>query len=81
NRSPAIGSEIYVEDTLAIVVDKDGGMYLREIQGDKDIYQLMEEFGHMPLPPYMKRDDEDFDAERYQTVSAQDLGSVAALTA
>lgn len=81
NRSPAIGSEIYVEDTLAKVLDKDGGMYLLEIQGDKDIYQLMEEFGHIPLPPYMKRDDEEFDAERYQTVYAQDLGSVAALTA
>ncbi|AJI44941.1 tRNA preQ1(34) S-adenosylmethionine ribosyltransferase-isomerase QueA [Francisella tularensis subsp. novicida] len=81
NRSPAIGSEIYVEDTLAKVLDKDGGMYLLEIQGDKDIYRLMEEFGHIPLPPYMKRDDEEFDAERYQTVYAQDLGSVAAPTA
>ncbi|MDE4988668.1 S-adenosylmethionine:tRNA ribosyltransferase-isomerase, partial [Francisella tularensis] len=68
-------------DTLAKVLDKDGCMYLLEIQGDKDIYQLMEEFGHIPLTPYMKRDDEEFDAERYQTVYAQDLVSVAALTA
>ncbi|MDE4972120.1 S-adenosylmethionine:tRNA ribosyltransferase-isomerase, partial [Francisella tularensis] len=77
NRSPAIGREKSVEDTLAKVLDKDGGMYLLEIQGDKDIYQLMEEFGHMPLPPYMKRDEEECDAERYQTEYAQDLGSVA----
>ncbi|ALB01857.1 S-adenosylmethionine tRNA ribosyltransferase [Francisella persica ATCC VR-331] len=81
NRSPAIGSEIYIEDTLAKVLDKDGVMYLLELQGDKDIYQLMEEFGHIPLPPYMKREDEEFDAERYQTVYAKDLGSVAAPTA
>lgn len=70
----------YIEDTLAKakVLDKDGGMYLLELQGDEDIYQLMEEFGHIPLPPYMKREDEEFDAERYQTVYAKDLGSVAA---
>lgn len=81
NRSPTIGSEIYVQDTLAKVLEKDDGMYLLELQGSKDIYQLMEEFGHIPLPPYMKRDDEEFDAERYQTVYAKDLGSVAAPTA
>ncbi|APC97547.1 tRNA preQ1(34) S-adenosylmethionine ribosyltransferase-isomerase QueA [Francisella frigiditurris] len=81
NRSPVIGSEIYVQDTLAKVFEKDGGIYLLELQGEKDIYQLMEEFGHIPLPPYMKRYDEAFDAERYQTVYAKDLGSVAAPTA
>ncbi|RUS69401.1 hypothetical protein EGW08_022840 [Elysia chlorotica] len=41
----------------------------------------MNEFGHIPLPQYMKRDDEEFDTERYQTVYAKDLGSVAAPTA
>lgn len=81
NRSPAIGSEIYVQDTLARVLEKDGGVYLVELIGDKDIYTLMNEFGHIPLPPYMKREDEEFDAERYQTVYAKDLGSVAAPTA
>ncbi|ASG67866.1 tRNA preQ1(34) S-adenosylmethionine ribosyltransferase-isomerase QueA [Francisella halioticida] len=81
NRSPAIGSEIYVQDTLAKVLEKDGGMYLLELVGNKDIYRLMNEFGHIPLPPYMKREDEEFDAERYQTVYAKDLGSVAAPTA
>ncbi len=37
--------------------------------------------GHVPLPPYIKRDDEAPDAERYQTVYARDHGSVAAPTA
>jgi S-adenosylmethionine:tRNA ribosyltransferase-isomerase len=81
NRSPAIGSQIYIQDTLAKVLEKDGGMYLLELQGDKNIYQIMQEFGHIPLPPYMKREDEEFDAQRYQTVYAKDLGSVAAPTA
>ncbi|AJC49151.1 tRNA preQ1(34) S-adenosylmethionine ribosyltransferase-isomerase QueA [Allofrancisella guangzhouensis] len=81
NRSPVIGSEIYIQDTLAKVLDKDSGIYLLELQGQRNIYQLMEKFGHIPLPPYMKREDEEFDAERYQTVYAKDLGSVAAPTA
>ena len=37
--------------------------------------------GHMPLPPYIKRDDRDDDRERYQTVFAQSRGSIAAPTA
>ena len=81
NRSPNIDSEIYVEDSLAKVLEKDGSLYLLKLINDKDIYTLMSEFGHIPLPQYMKRDDEDFDAERYQTVYAKDLGSVAASTA
>lgn len=41
----------------------------------------IETFGHMPLPPYIKRGDELADAERYQTVYAEQKGSVAAPTA
>jgi S-adenosylmethionine:tRNA ribosyltransferase-isomerase len=37
--------------------------------------------GHMPLPPYIKRDDRAADRERYQTVFAQTRGSIAAPTA
>ena len=80
NRSPSIGSEILVGDAIATVLEKDGGIYLLELK-DANIYELMERFGHIPLPPYMKRDDEKSDADRYQTVYAKDLGSVAAPTA
>jgi S-adenosylmethionine:tRNA ribosyltransferase-isomerase len=41
----------------------------------------IETFGHTPLPPYIKRDDEVADGERYQTVYANQRGSVAAPTA
>lgn len=41
----------------------------------------LDRFGHMPLPPYIHRDDEAFDADRYQTVYAKTTGSVAAPTA
>ena len=43
--------------------------------------KAIERFGHVPLPPYISRDDEATDAERYQTVYAQESGSVAAPTA
>lgn len=41
----------------------------------------LEKYGHIPLPPYIKRDDVSFDGERYQTVYAREVGSVAAPTA
>lgn len=42
---------------------------------------LQEKFGHIPLPPYIKRGDEGSDFERYQTVFAKVSGAVAAPTA
>ena len=44
-------------------------------------WQVMAQIGHMPLPPYMHREDEASDQERYQTVYADPQGSVAAPTA
>ena len=44
-------------------------------------YDAIERFGHVPLPPYITRDDAASDAERYQTVYATESGSVAAPTA
>ena len=49
--------------------------------GDDDVYAAIERLGHMPLPPYIKRQDEASDRERYQTVFARERGSVAAPTA
>jgi S-adenosylmethionine:tRNA ribosyltransferase-isomerase len=43
--------------------------------------KFLEEVGHIPLPPYIKRPDEVSDRERYQTLFAKDDGSVAAPTA
>ena len=46
-----------------------------------DIAYLQEKYGHIPLPPYINRPDENADAERYQTVYARHSGAVAAPTA
>ena len=46
-----------------------------------DVQTAIDRLGHIPLPPYIKRDDRPSDRERYQTVYARDRGSVAAPTA
>lgn len=51
------------------------------ISANFDIWQLAEQEGSVPLPPYMHRQADDDDKARYQTVFAKDLGSVAAPTA
>ena len=51
------------------------------IESNQDLRDLCERFGAVPLPPYMKRDATPLDIERYQTVFADEKGSVAAPTA
>ena len=49
--------------------------------GDIDVATAIERIGHIPLPPYIKRDDRPDDRDRYQTVYARERGSIAAPTA
>ena len=51
------------------------------LRTDAPVEQAIEQYGHVPLPPYITRADETTDAERYQTVYANESGSVAAPTA
>jgi S-adenosylmethionine:tRNA ribosyltransferase-isomerase len=46
-----------------------------------DFFPILERIGHVPLPPYINREDRATDREHYQTVYARELGSVAAPTA
>jgi S-adenosylmethionine:tRNA ribosyltransferase-isomerase len=50
-------------------------------QSSIEVLELVQKIGHMPLPPYITREDEVLDEARYQTVYAQHDGSVAAPTA
>jgi S-adenosylmethionine:tRNA ribosyltransferase-isomerase len=51
------------------------------VQSNDDFFAALNRIGHMPLPPYISRADSGTDRERYQTVYAQQTGSVAAPTA
>jgi S-adenosylmethionine:tRNA ribosyltransferase-isomerase len=50
-------------------------------EGDARVDEVVDVIGHVPLPPYIKREDEKSDRDRYQTVYARERGSVAAPTA
>ncbi len=51
------------------------------VQSNDDFFTALDRIGHVPLPPYIARPDSSRDRERYQTVYAQQRGSVAAPTA
>jgi S-adenosylmethionine:tRNA ribosyltransferase-isomerase len=65
---------------------EEGGRRIVRFEADGDFDALLEEFGQIPLPPYIKRSDADLktraeDRERYQTVFAEQRGAIAAPTA
>ncbi len=81
-------NKIQIGDTLTM----DDGTKIRVMDKDEDsglllhfdcdnVFDVLNNVGKMPLPPYMKRDNEAADRERYQTVYADPLGSMAAPTA
>jgi S-adenosylmethionine:tRNA ribosyltransferase-isomerase len=62
-------------------VDETLGDGIAVIRSAKDLLELADEYGSVPLPPYMRRGATEADTERYQTVWAREQGSVAAPTA
>ncbi|MBI2794842.1 MAG: S-adenosylmethionine:tRNA ribosyltransferase-isomerase [Ignavibacteria bacterium] len=71
-------------DTLeALVISRNGteGVVKLTWSSDESLSVVLSRLGHVPLPPYIHRPDDDADAERYQTIYAQNEGSVAAPTA
>lgn len=63
----------------AVVVARDDDFYVLEFR--RPLMPYLDEYGKVPLPPYLKRDAEAADIDRYQTVYARHAGAVAAPTA
>ena len=61
------------------------GAWRCRFESERPLMELLDEFGHTPVPPYVKREgtaeEEKADRERYQTIYAREVGSVAAPTA
>jgi S-adenosylmethionine:tRNA ribosyltransferase-isomerase len=74
------GKESLGEHSFSVIEKCDDGHFIIEFSGHNmdDIFSL---YGHVPLPPYIKRDDAGDDFERYQTIYAKESGAVAAPTA
>lgn len=89
SKAPKEGTELYLgTDKLgddngvkAIMKARQGILFEIELQNEKPILDVLQEVGHIPLPPYIDREDESLDKERYQTVYNKVPGAVAAPTA
>jgi S-adenosylmethionine:tRNA ribosyltransferase-isomerase len=73
------GQDIIKAQLVGRWPDEDGALFRFELSHDP--YWVMEQFGHVPLPPYIEHADEQEDEQRYQTVFAKHPGAVAAPTA
>ena len=82
SKSPKPGTALIIADHEVTVVERHHErLFLLKLEDDKAWLSLLEQAGHMPLPPYIKRDDTPSDRECYQTIFAAHKGSVAAPTA
>lgn len=86
SKSPKPGVRLqFAADGLSVpaatVEGRENEFFLLRFDTDVDLPALLLHEGHMPLPPYIRRDDEEIDGERYQTIYAQKEGAVAAPTA
>ena len=74
------GDEMTIGDNT-IYVEQILGDGIALIRSERDLLDIAEEYGSVPLPPYMNREATAADIERYQTIFAREQGSVAAPTA
>ncbi len=80
SKTPKAGSKLLLADnTEALVEGRSGELFA--LTFSKPVLAFLEAHGEVPLPPYLNRDAEPADTERYQTVYAKDPGAVAAPTA
>lgn len=80
SKPPAVGSTIQLDcGAQATVVEREGDFWVLDFGTDPA--SVFEKHGEMPLPPYLRREAEEFDRDRYQTVYARVPGAVAAPTA
>lgn len=82
SRSPKPGSIVVLDDGTELqMARREGALFVLELPEQREVFELLQKLGHVPLPPYIDRADEALDGERYQTVYAQHPGSAAAPTA
>lgn len=82
SKAPKVGSKILLENTFsAEVLEVENQFFRLRILAEKSVLELLEEFGKIPLPPYIARNPDEKDLQRYQTVFAKERGAVAAPTA
>ena len=76
------GTRLILENDLPVeVLGREDDLFRIRLLGGDTLYSALERVGRIPLPPYIDRDADEEDRQRYQTVYAQSPGAVAAPTA
>ncbi|MCE5180640.1 MAG: tRNA preQ1(34) S-adenosylmethionine ribosyltransferase-isomerase QueA [Betaproteobacteria bacterium] len=82
SHAPKPGSSLLLAGAIAAtVVERQGELYRLHFAGEVSVLDLLEQYGSLPLPPYITHAPDQFDETRYQTVYAREPGAVAAPTA
>ena len=82
SKAPKEGAVLSMDGGFELVVrGREADLFLLESDPSICILDMAEAHGHVPLPPYIQRDDTVQDRERYQTIFAKNMGAVAAPTA
>ncbi|HEY0179921.1 MAG TPA: tRNA preQ1(34) S-adenosylmethionine ribosyltransferase-isomerase QueA [Dokdonella sp.] len=82
SKKPKPGARITLQDgSEALVLGRDGEFFRLRFDATEPLEKRLARIGRMPLPPYIRRDAQATDDERYQTVYARTSGAVAAPTA
>jgi S-adenosylmethionine:tRNA ribosyltransferase-isomerase len=80
SKSPKPGNKIRLADAFTVTAGERAGEFFT-LTFDGDVFDLIEQHGRLPLPPYIEHDADEFDENRYQTVYSREPGAVAAPTA
>ena len=82
SKSPQAGGSMILSDRIGVtVLGRVGEFYHLRFEGEESVSDLLEQYGQLPLPPYITHTADAQDDERYQTVFAKEYGAVAAPTA
>jgi S-adenosylmethionine:tRNA ribosyltransferase-isomerase len=82
SKAPRSRAMLFLEGALKVrVIGRQDDFYILQFLDPRPVAQLLKVYGHIPLPPYINRCDDETDRERYQTVYARHPGAVAAPTA
>ncbi|MBE1277428.1 tRNA preQ1(34) S-adenosylmethionine ribosyltransferase-isomerase QueA [Enterovibrio baiacu] len=84
SKPPKPGTQLFLgenDEFEAEMVARHDALFEIRFSGEQAVLDILNQVGHMPLPPYIDRPDEDSDKERYQTVYNEKPGAVAAPTA
>ncbi|SHO58112.1 S-adenosylmethionine:tRNA ribosyltransferase-isomerase [Vibrio quintilis] len=84
SKAPKPGAALFLgeqDEYQATMVSRQEALFEIRFESERPVLDILDDIGHMPLPPYIDRPDEDADKERYQTVYNKKPGAVAAPTA